>query len=103
MLHSDYVQFLCDLGIIGLALFIIFGVTTIIQIIRISWHRNNPVVLRLCGGMALGCTAAIFFSMSFDNIITYCKKSYVFPFIFIGILMRVKELVVAGKWDSEDE
>ncbi|MDE6231014.1 MAG: O-antigen ligase family protein [Muribaculaceae bacterium] len=103
LLHSDYVQFLCDLGIIGLALFIIFGVTTIIQIIRISWHRNNPFVLRLCGGMALGCTAAIFFSMSFDNIITYCQQSYVFPFIFIGILMRVKELVVAGKWDSEDE
>lgn len=91
LLHSDYIQFLCDLGIIGLTLFIIFGVTTIVWIIKMTWKSKSLFSITLCGGMALGTFAAIFFSMAYDNIISYAQQCYVFPFIYLGILMRFLE------------
>lgn len=97
LLHSDYVQFLCDLGLIGLGLFTLFGVSVIIWILRKSWHKGSPFSIKLCGGMALGAFAAIFFSMAYDNIITYAQQCYVFPFIYLGILMRFHENEISQK------
>lgn len=97
--HSDYVQILCDLGLIGLILWGIFVLTTIINVIRTAWSSSSPFVVKLAGGMALGSCAGIFFSMAFDNVVTTAQQSLVLPFIMIGIYLKVKDLYYSGEWN----
>lgn len=92
LIHSDYVQILCDLGIIGLLLFGLFVIVTFLSIIHGAWSQNSSPRLKLVGGMTLGSCAGTFFSMAFDNVITYAQQSFVIPFVFIGIYLKLKDL-----------
>lgn len=92
LIHSDYVQILCDLGIIGLLLWILFVVVTFFSVIRDAWSSNTSLQLRLVGSMTLGSCAGTFFSMAFDNVVAYAQQSFVIPFIFIGIYLKLKDL-----------
>lgn len=98
LLHSDYVQMLCDLGNIGLSLFAFFVLCTLFSIISIAWKSTAPFVVKLTGGMALGSCGGTFFSMGFDNVITYAQQSFVMPFILIGIFLKVYDLYRQGEW-----
>ena len=42
--------------------------------------------------MAIGSSAGVLFSMSFDNVITYSQQCFVFPFMFIGIFLKAIDL-----------
>lgn len=92
LIHSDYVQILCDLGNLGIILFGLFVIITFLSIIHNVWRCNASFQLKLVGGMALGSCAGTFFSMAFDNVITYAQQSFVIPFIFIGIYLKLKDL-----------
>ncbi len=92
LIHSDYVQILCDLGNVGLFLFALFVAVTLISIISTVWKENSPFEVKLTGGMALGSCAGTFFSMAFDNVVAYAQQSFVLPFILIGIYLKVKDL-----------
>lgn len=98
LIHSDYVQILCDLGLIGIVLFGLFVVTTLFSIISTAWSSETPYVLKLLGGMALGSCGGTFFSMAFDNVVAYAQQSFVLPFVLIGIYLKVKDLYEEGKW-----
>lgn len=98
LLHSDYVQMLCDLGNIGLILFVFFVIWTLFSIISIAWKSTAPFVVKLTGGMALGSCGGTFFSMGFDNVITYAQQTFVMPFILIGIFLKVYDLYRQGEW-----
>ena len=98
LIHSDYVEILCDMGLIGLWLFVGFAIITLYDIISTSWSSGSPFVLKLTGGMALGSCAGTFFSMAFDNVVAYAQQSYVLPFILIGIYLKVKDLYLSNSW-----
>lgn len=98
LIHSDYVQILCDLGLIGIALFTIFVIVTLYSIITTAWASDTPFVLKLIGGMALGSCGGTFFSMAFDNVMAYAQQSYVLPFVLIGIYLKVKDLYINNEW-----
>lgn len=98
LLHSDYVQILCDLGNVGLLLFIFFVICTILSIIHIAWKSTVPLVIKLTGGMALGSCGGTFFSMGFDNVVTYAQQCFVLPFILIGIFLKVYDLYRQDEW-----
>jgi len=99
-IHSDYVQILCDMGIIGISLFGIFFLTAFFNIISNAWKDDTPFALKLTGGMALGSCAGTFFSMAFDNVVAYAQQSFVIPFIMIGIYLKVKDLYHSGQWEE---
>lgn len=103
LIHSDYVQMLCDVGLIGITLFGVFVIVTILSIISVSWQSDTPYMLKLTGGMALGSCAGTFFSMAFDNVVAYAQQSFVIPFILIGIYMKCKDLYESGEIDWNDE
>lgn len=98
-IHSDYVQILCDLGMVGITLFGLFFAITFFNIISNTWSPGCPFVLKLTGGMALGSCAGVFFSMAFDNVVAYAQQSFVIPFIMIGIYLKVKDLYHSGQWN----
>lgn len=98
LVHSDYVNMLCDIGLIGIGLFGLFIVVTLLKIMHIAWSRRAPDVLRLTGGMALGSCGGTFFSMAFDNVVAYSQQSFVLPFVMIGIFLKAKDLYEQGEW-----
>lgn len=102
LIHSDYVQMLCETGLIGISLFGLFAAVTLFSIISSAWASDAPFVLKLTGGMALGSCAGTFFSMAFDNVVTYAQQSFVIPFIMLGIFIKVKELYENGQWDLDN-
>ena len=88
LIHSDYVQILCDLGLLGLLLFAAFTVVVIVKILYITSLSNAPPAVIITGAMALGSCGGTFFSMGFDNVIAYSQQSFVLPFVLIGIFLR---------------
>jgi O-antigen ligase len=103
LIHSDYVQLLCDVGLIGVVLFGIFVLVTLLTITGTAWQRGSPWELKVIGGMALGSCAGTFFSMAYDNVVTYSQQSFVLPFVMIGIYLKIKDLHDAGQWGATDE
>lgn len=98
LIHSDYVQMLSDLGDIGLGLFALFAIVALVNIISVAWRSDCPDILKLTGGMALGSCGGTFFSMGFDNVVTYAQQSFVLPFVLIGIFLKAKDLYNSGEW-----
>lgn len=92
LIHNDYVQILCDTGLVGISLFAIFFVMAILKVTILSTQYKHNKLIRLSGAMALGSCAGVFFSMMFDNVISYAQQSFVIPFIFIGIFLKMIDL-----------
>lgn len=91
LIHSDYIQILCDMGFVGIVLFGLFFLSVIVKVFRNVLRYNDDFVL-ISGAMAVGSCAAVFFSMAFDNVITYAQQCFVIPFIFIGIFNKSLDL-----------
>lgn len=91
LIHSDYIQILCDMGLVGIVLFGLFFLTVISKVFRSLLRYKDDFIL-LTGAMAAGSCAAVFFSMAFDNVITYSQQCFVIPFAFIGIFNKSLDL-----------
>lgn len=92
LLHSDYVQILCDSGNIGLYLLILFYISIIIKVVRYVFFKKSSEWVKLTGIMAVSSMAGIAFSMGFDNVVSHSMTSLIFPFIFIGFFLKFIDL-----------
>lgn len=88
LLHSDYVQILCDNGIVGIVLISIFYLCIVIKVFRYTWSRNVDIWIKISGIMAVASMAGVAFSMGFDNVVSHSMTSLINPFIFIGFFLK---------------
>lgn len=96
LIHNDYVQILCDMGLVGIMLFAGFFLATILKVMSKTWSGASNNFVKLSGAMVLGSCAGTFFSMMFDNVISYTQQCFVIPFIFIGIFLKAIDLQAQG-------
>ena len=98
LLHSDYVQILCDNGIVGLILFILFFVSVFYKTFLYTWifGRSNIWVM-ITGIMAIASLSGVAFSMEFDNVVSHSMTSLINPFIFIGFFLKFIDLDKYGQ------
>ena len=94
LIHNDYVQILCDMGLVGIGLFGLFFLVTILKVMIKTWRYTSSGLVKLSGAMALGSCAGTFFSMAFDNVISYTLQCFVIPFVFIGIFLKAIDMQV---------
>lgn len=94
LIHNDYVQILCDMGLVGIGLFGLFFLVTILKVMIRTWRYTSSGLVKLSGAMALGSCAGTFFSMAFDNVISYTQQCFVIPFVFIGIFLKAIDMQV---------
>lgn len=92
LLHNDYVQILCDNGLVGLCLLIIFYICIICKVFRYTWLYRGNVWVRITGVMAISSMAGVAFSMGFDNVVSHSMTSLINPFIFIGFFLKFVDL-----------
>ena len=92
MMHNDYLQIICDTGLVGITLLTIFYLIVIFKITSIVVSRQCSPVVKLTGIMALSSMVGIGFSMYFDNIASNSMQSMVMPYIYIGFFLKALEL-----------
>ena len=89
--HSDYVQILCDSGLIGLILYMIS--VLFFWLDCMSLYRN-PARSKECRWAALiaGATlAGLAAAMMTDNAVNYSMTTFLFPFTFYGIAKGLEQ------------
>lgn len=100
MMHNDYLQIICDTGLVGISLLTIFYIIVIIKVtLHVISHKSN-ILVKLTGIMALSSMVGIGFSMYFDNIISNSMQSQVMPYIFLGFFLKTLDLNKTGKLNS---
>lgn len=92
LIHSDYIQMLCEIGNIGLSLFVLFAVAALLKTISTIFRNNHNIKLTLVGGLSIGSLAGMLFCMAFDNVVTYAQQAYVIPFILLGVFQKCVDI-----------
>lgn len=88
MMHNDYLQIICDTGLVGISLLTIFYIAFIVKVVQNVVMRRCSVLVRLTGIMALSSMVGVGFSMYFDNVVSNSMQALVIPFIFWGFFFR---------------
>lgn len=92
MMHNDYLQILCDTGLVGITLLTIFYVMVILKVTSNVALRRSSTLVKLTGIMALSSMAGIAFCMYFDNVVSNSMQSMVMPYIYLGFFLKALEL-----------
>ena len=92
MMHNDYLQILCDAGIVGIVLIILFYLSVIMKVTSNVALRRSSSLVKLTGIMALPSLVGIAFCMYFDNVVSNSMQSMVMPYIYIGFFLKALEM-----------
>ena len=89
--HNDYVQVLCDNGLIGI---ILFG----LSFLGLIWHsfivyqnKNYDTSIRICAIVAGSTAAGMLLTMLTDNVINYSMATLSYPCGFYGMMLGMIE------------
>lgn len=90
--HNDYIQMLCDTGLIGLSLYLL----TILALVLHSYSLYNNLSLsmecRYAAFIAGTSICGMAATMMTDNVVNYTMTTLVYPFTFYGIAIALKHM-----------
>ena len=92
VMHNDYLQIICDTGLVGITLLTIFYIMVILKVTYHVMARRSTALVKYTGIMALSSMVGIGFSMYFDNIVSNSMQSMVMPYIFLGFFLKALDL-----------
>ena len=85
--HNDYVQILCDNGLIGIVLFGSSFVLIIMHCFMIFQNRRYPIYIKLCAITAGSSLAGMILAMFTDNVVNYTMATLSMPLGFYGMTL----------------
>ena len=92
VMHNDYLQILCDAGIVGIVFIILFYLSVVLKVTSNVALRRSSTLVKLTGIMALSSLAGIAFCMYFDNVVSNSMQSMVMPYIYLGFFLKALDL-----------
>lgn len=92
VMHNDYLQIICDTGLVGITLLIIFYIMVMLKVMYHVMARRSTALVKYTGIMALTSMVGIGFSMYFDNVVSNSMQSMVMPYIFLGFFLKALDL-----------
>jgi O-antigen ligase len=84
--HSDFVQMMCDNGLIGLVLYIMISLFIFFHAFIVYWSTNEPI-LRLSAIVAGASMAGVFVTLYSDNVVNYSMATLSMPYGFYGMML----------------
>ncbi len=85
--HNDYVQMLCDNGIIAVILYLLLGIGIIAHTYRIYNNQQLTPAIRICAITAGSSLAGVMLTMYTDNTVNYSMATLAYPFGFYGMML----------------
>lgn len=91
-MHNDYLQVLCDTGLVGIALLSIFYVMIILKVTSNVVLLRSSSLVKLTGIMAVSSMAGVGFCMYFDNVVSNSMQAMVMPYIYLGFFLKALDV-----------
>lgn len=89
VVHNDYVQLLCDTGIIGLGLYLSVFLTMLTHSILV-FYRKNRFTVRLLALIAASSICGVAVALYTDNAVNYSLMTLTYPFAIYGMMIGLK-------------
>lgn len=87
IVHNDYVQILCDNGIIGLILFGLCFIYLIVHCFVVYNNKGYAMGIRICAIVAGASAAGMLLTLYTDNVINYSMATLSYPCGFYGMML----------------
>lgn len=87
IVHCDYVQMLCDNGLIGIVLFGLSFLFMIFHCFSVFQNRRNNMGIRVCAIIAGASIPGVLLTMMTDNVINYSMATISYPCGFYGMML----------------
>lgn len=91
IVHNDYVQILCDNGLIGMILFGCSFLFLIIHSFVVFQNRRYPWYIKVCAITAGASAAGVLLTMYTDNVINYTMATISYPCAFYGMMLGLEK------------
>lgn len=89
--HNDYVQILCDGGLISLALFGSSFLLLIIHCFQTYQNKRYPIAIRICAITAGASATGMLITLYTDNVVNYSMATLSYPCGFYGMMLGLME------------
>jgi hypothetical protein len=89
IVHNDYLQLMCDTGLIGLYLYILVMASLVIHSFIIYFHRGKVFIVRfaaLISGVSLAGMASTLYT---DNVVNYTLMTLTYPYALYGLMLNL--------------
>lgn len=90
VIHNDYVQILCDNGLIGFWLYVIMILAITGHCFREYGRRSNSNIVRMCALVAGSSLMGVAATLYSDNVVNYSMATLGYPFGFYGMMLGLK-------------
>ncbi|GHU69602.1 hypothetical protein FACS189413_08760 [Bacteroidia bacterium] len=90
VVHNDYIQILCDTGLVGLILYAAMLLSLIIHSLILYFRTEIPIV-RLAASIAGIGLAGMLSTLYTDNVVNYSMMTLGYPFILYGMMLGLKK------------
>lgn len=87
IVHNDYVQILCDNGIIGLLFFSLSFIGLVIHCFFVYNDKRHNTGIRICAIVAGASAAGMLLTLYTDNVINYSMATISYPCGFYGMML----------------
>jgi O-antigen ligase len=88
--HSDFVQIMCDNGLIGLILYVMISLFIFFHAFTVYWSTNEPI-LQLSAIVAGASMAGVFVTLYSDNVVNYSMATLSMPYGFYGMMLGLQK------------
>lgn len=85
--HNDYVQILCDNGLIGIVLFGMAFLFLIFHCFKVFQDPSYDTPIHICAIVAGASAAGVLLTMYTDNVINYSMATISYPCGFYGMML----------------
>ena len=85
--HNDYVQILCDNGLVGLILYGSSALLIIIHCFTVYQNKKHSIMCRVCSITAGASLAGMLVCMYTDNVVNYSMCTLSIPYGFYGMML----------------